>query len=163
MIFSKGRNSHNPPVFKYDGEIIEMVNQFNYLGIVFSRTCTFSAALNNNVKKATIAMYDVLKKGRKFNLTVSCIYDLFNKIVVPILLYGCEIWGYSNIQIIERLHLKFCKMLLNVKKSTPNYMIYGELGIKPLIYTIKSRMVNYWTRILTSDDCRYNKILYNVI
>jgi hypothetical protein len=24
--------------------------------------------------------------------------------------------------------LKFCKILLNLKSSTPNYMVYGELG-----------------------------------
>ena len=66
-----------------------------------------------------------------FNLSVSCIYDLFIKIVVPVLLYGCEIWGFTNLQMIERLHLKFCKILLNLKKSTPTYMVYSELGAKP--------------------------------
>ena len=61
-------------------------------------------------------MYDVLKKGRKLNLSVKCQYDLFDKIVKPILLYGCEVWGNTNTDIIERVHLKFCKMLLNPKK-----------------------------------------------
>ena len=73
-------------------------------------------------------MYDVLKKGRMFNLSVSCIYDLFVKIVIPILLYRCEIWGFANLKVLERLYLKFCKMLLKLKKSTPNYVVYCELG-----------------------------------
>ena len=162
MTFSKGRNSNNQ-IFKFDGQNIENVKQFNYLGIVFTRYGTFTEAKNNNVRKATITMYDVLKKGRMYNLSVSCIYDLFDKIVVPILLYGCEIWGFSNIQVIERLHLKFCKMLLNLKKSTPNYMVYAELGIKPLIYTIKARMVNYWARIVHYHENRFNCILYHLI
>ena len=162
MTFSKGRNSNNQ-IFKFDGENIENVNQFNYLGIVFTKTCTFTEAKNNNVRKATVAMYDVLKKGRMYNLSVSCTYDLFDKIVVPILLYGCEVWGFTNIQVIERLHLKFCKMLLCLKKSTPNYMVYAELGIKPLLYNIKSRMVNYWARLIQYDENRYNCILYNLM
>ena len=162
MTFSKGRNPHNH-TFKYNGENIENVSQFNYLGIVFTRTCTFTEAKNNNIKKATIAMYDVLKKGRMYNLSVSCIYDLFDKIVVPILLYGCEIWGFTNIQVIERLHLKFCKMLLCLKKSTPNYMVYAELGAKPLIYTVKTRMINYWARIVHYTENRFNCIFYNLI
>jgi hypothetical protein len=33
--------------------------------------------------------------------------DLFNKIVKPVLLYGCEIWGFGNIDCIERVQLKF--------------------------------------------------------
>ena len=62
---------------------------------------------------ATTAMYEILKKGRKFNLSISCQYDLFAKIVRPILLYGCEIWGYTNVEMIERVHLKFCKLCCN--------------------------------------------------
>ena len=31
-----------------------------------------------------------------FNLSIKCQYDLFDKIVKPFLLYGCEIWGYCN-------------------------------------------------------------------
>jgi hypothetical protein len=42
--------------------------------------------------------------------------------------YGCELWGLSNCDIIERVHLKYCKLLLNLKSSTPNSMICGELG-----------------------------------
>ena len=86
-------------------------------------------------------MYEILKKGRKFNLSISCQYDLFEKIVRPILLYGCEIWGYTNVEMIERVHLKFCKLLLGVKKSTPSFMIYGELGICPMYVFIKSRII----------------------
>jgi hypothetical protein len=48
--------------------------------------------------------------------TIKCQYDLFDKKVKPILLYGCEIWGFVNNDIIERIHLKFCKHLLNLKK-----------------------------------------------
>ena len=28
------------------------------------------------------------------------------------------------------LQLRFCKYILKVKKSTPNVMVYGELGLK---------------------------------
>ena len=70
--------------------------------------------MKTNINKAMIAMYDILKKGRLFNLSVKCQYDLFEKNVKPILLECCEIWGFSKLDIIERLHLKFCKLLLNV-------------------------------------------------
>jgi hypothetical protein len=71
------------------------------------------------------------------SLTISIAFPSYEKlifwgnqpqIVKPILLYGGEIWGFGNIDIIERVHLKFCKLILNLKKSTPNFMIYGELG-----------------------------------
>jgi hypothetical protein len=45
-----------------------------------------------------------------------------------LLLYGCEIWGMGNNDILERVHLTFCKSLLNLRTSTPSCMVYGELG-----------------------------------
>jgi hypothetical protein len=63
------------------------------------------------------AIYAVLKKGCLHNLSIKCQYDLIDKIVKPILLYGCEIWGFSNLDIIERVHLKFCKFLLHLKNT----------------------------------------------
>ena len=65
-------------------------------------------------EKATKALYEVLKRGRLHNLSIQCHLDLFDKIVQPILLYGCEVWGFSNFAAIERIHLKFCKLLLNL-------------------------------------------------
>ena len=40
--------------------------------------------------------------------------------------------GAGNNSILERIHLKFCKMLLHLKNSSPYNMIYGELYRHPL-------------------------------
>ena len=54
-------------------------------------------------EKATKALYEVFKRGRLHNLSIQCHLHLFDKIVQPILLYGCEVWGFSNFAAIERL------------------------------------------------------------
>ena len=74
--------------FLYDGNPIEIVNEFTYLGLNFSRTSSFTNAKKVLINKAYKAMYEVLK-----NLSIKSQYDPFDKIVKPILLYGCEIWG----------------------------------------------------------------------
>lgn len=106
IIFSKGRQKENVQI-KYNDKFIEVVTDFNYLGIVFSRTGSFKIAIQKLAEKATKALYEVLKKGRFHNLSVQCQLDLFDKIVQPILLYGCEVWGFSNIAIIERFISNF--------------------------------------------------------
>lgn len=50
-------------------------------------------------EQAHKAMYRVIRKIRQFNLPVDCQFDLFDNIVVPVLLYGCEILGYENIEV----------------------------------------------------------------
>ena len=52
--------------------------------------------------------------------------------IVPILLYGSGVWGCENNDIVEKLYLKFCRMLLGVNSKTTKCMVYGELGRAPL-------------------------------
>jgi hypothetical protein len=64
-----------------------------------------------------------------------------------------EIFNYLNISpvinndILEKVHLKFCKIILHLKVTTPNGMIYGELGRYPLDMDIKFRNILYWAKI----------------
>ena len=64
--------------------------------------------------------------------------------IVPKLLHGSEVWGCENVDIINQFQLKFCKMLLWLKQSIPNIMIYGELGITHLNLSIENRILYFW-------------------
>ena len=113
MIFTKGSIPQNHS-FYYDGKQLEIVKKFKYLGIFLSQSASFMKTKKYVSNRALKAMYAVLKKGRCLNLSITDQLHLFDKIVVPVLLYGCEIWGFGNLDIIERIHLKFCKMLLHL-------------------------------------------------
>ena len=91
------------------------------------------------------------KNINALNLPIHKQVDLFNKTIKPVLLYGCEIWGFGSTQIIEKVQLKFFKHILNLKKSTPSFMIYGELGVYPLEIDIKSRTIAYWTKLIKNE------------
>jgi hypothetical protein len=59
--------------------------------------------------EALKGMYVVLRMGRMYKLSITCLFDLFDKVIKPILLYGCEVWSFSNNDILEKIHLTFCK------------------------------------------------------
>ena len=64
--------------------------------------------------------YDrVYTKIRNLYLHVDCQLKLFDNTVVPILLYACEVWGYGDLHLIEKVHTDFMKYILSVKKTTP--------------------------------------------
>ena len=98
-------------------------------------------------------------------LTLFCLImlDLFDKTVVPVLLYGCEVWGYENNIVVDMVFLKFCKYLLGLKSSTPNCMVYGELGSYPVSLTIKIRLISFWLKLISTPDDRISKQMYNLI
>jgi hypothetical protein len=78
--------------------------------------------------------------------------------IKPIILYGCEIWGFGNNEIFERIHLKFCKLLLHLKTSTPDYMVYGELGRYPICINIKVRMIKFWCKLIMGKQSKLSHI-----
>jgi hypothetical protein len=112
--------------------------------------------------KALKAMNEVLKMGRMYKLSIKCLLDIFDKMIKPILLYGCKVWGFSNNDILEKIHLKFCKNLLNLKTSTPSYMVYGKLGRYPIYIDIKIRTLCWWARLIVGKQTKYSNIWYKL-
>ena len=108
-------------------------------------------------------MFIVIRKARILNLPIDIQLELFDTLVVPILLYGSEVWGFENCNIIENFHLQFCKQILKVKKSTPNCMVYGELGRIPLNILIKARMNGFWQRIMCGKREKISYALYSIL
>ena len=162
IIFSK-RKPKNLPIFIFDNNILEIVHEFKYLGVVFKSNGYFNNCKLHLKEQALKAMFALLSKGRILQLPVDIMLDLFDKTVLPIMLYGCEIWGYGNNYLLDAVLLKFCKYLLGLKPSTPNCMVYGELGCYPVSLSIKTRMVGYWLKLTSLDDDRICKKLYTVL
>ena len=57
-------------------------------------------------------MFCLLQRSKYLSLSIDLQKDLFNKIVKPILLYGCECWGFSN-QVFFKLFLMLNHVLRN--------------------------------------------------
>ena len=53
------------------------------------------------------------------------------------------------------------KIILGVKKSTNNCLIYAETGRYPLYICIYIRIVKYWFKISNASEHRYIYIIYN--
>ena len=171
MYFGR-KGSYN---FSMNNENVEIVNNFKYLGVVFSRNGKFSDAMNDNIEKARKGLFQLRRTFREKKIPVDCQIELFEKVIEPTLLYGCELWGMENTECIEQFRLKSYKQILQVRNSTPSYIIYGELGKLPLKCAIKSRMLKFWSKtvmgkvekipyqilnIMINDGCDYKWVTY---
>ena len=128
-----------------------------YLGVTFTHNAFFIKHKKHLLEQGRKAMFSVLRKTRKLNLPVDMQLQMFDCMVVPILLYVAEIHGYEKSDIIESLFLHFYKIIMCLKKCTPNAILYGELGRYPADILIKSRMV-----VFGKDWFVVNKIKYIV-
>ena len=94
-------------------------------------------SLNNKIKLSRLPLWLSLK--------------IFNSQIKPILLYGSEIWGaygnydFSNWEVTttERTNTQFLKRILGCNIQSPNIMVRGEVGERPLLVDIIIRSTNY--------------------
>ena len=91
VIFGRGRTPKNLKIIFQQNEI-EITDEYKYLGIYLGRSGSFVAAKKHTADQASKALFSLLKKIRSLSLPYDIQIDMFNKMVKPILLYGCEIW-----------------------------------------------------------------------
>ena len=99
MIFSKRKFKYRN-TFYYANKKVEIVHNFKYLGSVFSFNRKNVECMTDITTRAQRAMFSILKRSRVFNLPINIQLTLFDGMVTPILLYGCEAWGNENIDVI---------------------------------------------------------------
>lgn len=137
----------------YNDIQLEVVDTFNYLGVVFDYNGNFSHNTQMLVGKALKAMNCLLTNTKDFDFTPKTMCSLFDSFVSSILSYSAEVWGYTRNKDIERIQLKFLKRILNVKLSSSNIAIYGELGRYPLYVNRFVKIVKFWFKVIHSDNC----------
>ena len=121
VIFKKrSSNLDVNPVFTFNGENTNIEDEFTYLGTIYMSNGSFCKNQSKLVSHGKKAIYSILKKCRHLNLPVDIQLELFDTMVLPVVMYGCEVWGFEKNNIRESFCLQFYKILLGLKKSTPN-------------------------------------------
>ena len=90
MIFSKCKMKQNFD-FKLQGKNIEVVDIYSYLGLIFKCNGNFLEAKRKLVNQAQKALYSLYRNLRNKAIPTDLQLKLFDAMVEPISLYGCEI------------------------------------------------------------------------
>ena len=150
-------------VFSCNNQVIGKVHHFQYLGVIFNSKGNFFQAKKHLYTQASKAMHSLLKNIRSNDLPVNLSLQRFDSLVIPILLYCCEVWDQEDFKILEELHLRFCKLILEAPEATPSYTVHGELGRQPRSFFVNARITKFWRKIITLKNSKFYRILYNSI
>ena len=126
MIFRKGGHLSKNEKWFIDGQRLDVVNSYTYLGFTFTTRLSMSKGLEqtiNRSKKKCISILRALWKLQCFDVNV--FLKLFDLQVQPSLTYASEIWGLYNMKEIEKVHMYACRKVLRVSQKTPIAFIYG--------------------------------------
>ena len=145
--------------FSIDQNPIEVTNSYRYLGVEITNTGSFSKASDVLYKKALKSLFSIYSSldVRSDEKNTSLFIKLFDALVKPVLLYGCETWGSiagNPNNVINKFVNKFYKTLLGVPQHTSTAGIHAELGRFPIFTTIQQTMIKFWFRLVTLPTSR---------
>ena len=113
------------------------MDTYKYLGVWISKQRNFKKAisyLGNQAKNVICALKQCL-----------C------KLKYPPVCYGCEIWGFTKNEKIERIEIHYLKCILHLPKSATNIAEHGEWGQFPIHLYWKENILKYWCRVNTEE------------
>ena len=137
MTFYKGRlpNSAKVPFMAGDEEI-EKVNEFDYLGVIFTTQLAYTKHLEKINAKARAKIGQIFSMTPVLNVNASLAQELFNVYIQPVYDYCAAIWtsnvskkAKDNMNIVQ---LKFWKRYLQVPKCASANITYLVSGTSPL-------------------------------
>ena len=115
IVFRKGGFVSKGESCTKDGQRLEVVNRYKYLGFVSTTKLSLSTALHNQVigaKLRTIHLLRTIKNLHTQSATV--FFKLYDAQILPTLLYASPVRGWTREQNIEIAHLFACKRFYSV-------------------------------------------------
>ncbi len=137
--------------FVFEGDIIEHVQTFKYLGTLLETT----SILNNVVehlattnRRSLFALNYCCAKLRIMDIKLRC--DFFNTLVHCTTSYAYEVWVDSKkIKVIEVMYQGFLKSLFGVRKTTSTSIMLAKFGKFPFEHFARGQALLYYNCVST--------------
>jgi hypothetical protein len=151
------KNSNRTPNIYYNKLKLEQVSSFKYLGVILQNNGKYNLAIKDRINKANRALF-LIKQAitTNENVSIKLALSIFDKMVAPILLYGCAVWSlpictnYVYIKNIDNNERTSCTSSKSAATSIINSLCGKSVGLQ-------------WTKYLpTKKDNKAKTILVNL-
>ena len=126
MVFEKGRPTH-PKLYLNNVEL-EVVASFKYLGVELYKNGNWNRTQKHIAQHSEYSLHRLYNVFNNLTFPISEKCKMFDSVIGSKLNYASEVWWFHEAPDIERIHTKFCRSILGVRKSTNLDALYGELG-----------------------------------
>jgi hypothetical protein len=145
---SKRKQKHNQHKFYFEGNTLEKVADYKYLGIDFNKILSWEGCR----KKITLGdwkvFYALKNRCREAELWHwKTMKTLFGILVIPMVLYGCEVWANSTSDLqwkqIENIQKRLITNMFKIKSSVPYDIMLSEMGVAPIEAIAMVHLIRY--------------------
>lgn len=139
--------------FGFYGNHIEDVKTFTYLGYTFKSNGSPQEQVTRLAAEANKKLGEVWSIGeRKFTNKFGLRMMMFDALVKSGMLYGCEIYGWTAHEELERVHRRFLKWTLGLKTATRNAIVMVETDRTPISMESAKRAMAFERKSLCSPN-----------
>ena len=147
------------PHFSFGGSTIPLRPSFVYLGIQFDGAKALKDAWRRNAEKGARASFLVSRRANTLEIhTPHMRACIFNTMALPVIAYGCEVWGPQALTLtststhLDRILLAFLKRSLGLAPSTPTSSLKAELSFTRITSRILKRTLKFHNCLLKRPD-----------
>ena len=161
LIFNKAGKVLKGFKFHLAGTELEIADSYQYLGVKLRPSGSFTAAadeLSAKARRAWFSISSLIYKDKR--ISVERAFQLFDSLVSPVALYGCEVWypinlpkkclqsknkllsSWENFQS-ETINQSCSRILLSVHRKASRLAVLGELGRHPMAVRALAHCLNY--------------------
>ena len=164
LVFNPPPKFTKPPI-SYNGIQLTWQSSFIYLGMIFHESEGMAMAGERCLSKGKGAMFAMIRRCYEIDLhNVHLKLHLFDSLVKPILLYGCEVWLPSLLSKhrhisdnpffieLESMHRKFLKHCLGLRPSTSDDILLTELNRSPLYLSALKQILTFRNKIMARPN-----------
>ena len=145
------------PIFLYNNEVVEVVEEFKYLGVYFHARNKETCCIQHRLAQAKRLVAAWMRRCQMWCFKPDVVVRRFNTCVLPALEYGIGVWGCGNYKStawkeVETFWRYIARCILGISVRAPNGGVYGDLGWTPFWVRAAHQATAMWTRITEMDD-----------
>ena len=144
MLFRKKGGRRKEVTYKWNGETLETVRKFDYLGYTLKGNNSDAEHIKKIKGKANGTVGRIWSLAeRKFKNVWDLRMRLFEVMVKGVVMYGAENWGWREWKEIEGIKMKYVRSTLKLNRTTPWHTIRKETGIRKIAMDAASRAMKF--------------------
>ncbi|KAL1447697.1 hypothetical protein WDU94_005615 [Cyamophila willieti] len=164
LIFTRVRNPPAPFLF-FQNVRIKFETNAKWLGLIFDSKLSWDSHINETKIKCLRAL-NIMKIlcNRNWGLRRHTLLKLYQALVLPILDYGCTIYGSANETNLNKLnviHNTALRMISGAFRTSPIPSLLCETGQPPLQVRRNCLTINYVTKVSSSPSHPVHRVFFD--
>ena len=140
------------PTIHINGQPIERVTEFNFLGLIIDQHLNWEAHIQKTSNKISRAL-GIMYRLKRF-LPRNILRLLYNSLILPHLQYCIMIWGYKSSRV-AKLQKNSIRTLCNSKYNAHTEPLFKNMNLLKVSDIFKTRIIRFYYKHVNGTLPRY--------